>query len=232
MGWMSGALAVVCLGVGLFHLVRLAVRRRDAASELAHAVMGLGMAAMFSPLGDPVPAPVWTAVFLVCAAWFGAALLRTRAAGGETAHHVVGSGAMLFMLLAGHAAPAGDGGAHAAHGGGGAGTLGLASVVALVLTAYFAWHALCCAERCRRGSTDAPDGTGASGGGLRWLAASGAPGGARAGAAAGSALPWPAAPGGVGTLRASAASLTAPQTAAVAHLLMAVAMAVMLFGMV
>lgn len=151
MGWMSAGLAVICLGIGLLHLVRLAVRRRDVAAELSHAAMGLGMAAMFSPLGNPVPGPVWTAVFVVCAAWFVAAVLRTRSLSGEAAHHVVGSGAMLFMLAAGHdpAAPAGHA-AHAAHDGGASGALGLASVAALMLTGYFAWHALRCADRCRR----------------------------------------------------------------------------------
>jgi hypothetical protein len=204
MGWMSGALAVVCLAVGVFHLARLAVRRRDVDSEAAHGVMGLGMAAMFSPLGDPVPGPVWTAVFLLSAAWFGAALLRTRAFGGDAAHHVVSSGAMLFMLVAGHAAPAADGGAHAGHaapGSGATGVLGFASVVALGLTAYFTWHALRCAERCRRSSTPAEQDA-------------------------------PSAADGAAVLRAPVASLTAPQVAAVAHLLMAASMAVMLLGMV
>lgn len=199
MGWVSGGLAVACLVVGLLHLVRLAVRRRDTAVELSHAAMGLGMAAMFSPLGDPLPRPLWTAVFVLCAAWFTAAVLRSGSLAGEGPHHVVGSGAMLFMLAAGHAAPA-DGGpahaGHAAHGAGAAATLGLASVAALVLTAYFAWHALQCVERCRRpGPADAT-----------------AP---RAGGAV--VLAW---------------SPSAPRIAAGAHLVMSVAMAVMLLGMV
>jgi hypothetical protein len=150
MGWLSGGLAVACLVVCLLHLVRLAVRRRDAAVELSHAAMGLGMAAMFSPLGDPLPRPFWTAVFVLCAAWFTAAVLRSGSLAGEGPHHVVGSGAMLFMLAAGHAAPADGASAHAGHGGGAAGPLGLASVAALVLAAYFAWHALRCADRCRQ----------------------------------------------------------------------------------
>jgi Domain of unknown function (DUF5134) len=201
MGWVSGGLAVVCLAVGLFHLFRLVVLRRDVAGDLAHAAMGLGMAAMFSPLGDPVPAPVWTVVFALGAAWFAVAVQRSRTLGGDAGHHLVGSGAMLFMLAAGHGAPAADSAphaAHAAHGGGMAGTLGLASVAALVLTGYFAWHALRCAHRCRR--------------------------------------PEPAATPPVGgsavAVRAPAWSIHAPQTAAAAHLVMAVAMAVMLLGMV
>ena len=180
MGWVSGGLAVVCVGTGLLHLLRLAMRRRDVAAELSHAAMGLGMAAMFSPLGNPVPGAAWTVVFVLCGAWFAAAVLRSGSFGGEAqaTEHVA------------HAA-------HAAHGGGATATLGLASVAALLLTGYFAWHALRCADGCRR--------------------------------------PEPAAlaPGSTTVaLRTPTWSLDAPQTAAAAHLVMAVAMAVMLLGMV
>jgi hypothetical protein len=139
-GWVSGGLAVVCLGIGLLHLLRVLALRGDVAGELSHAAMGLGMAAMFSPVGNPVPAPVWTVVFALALVWFGGAVLRSRAFGGDAGHHVVGSGAMLLMLAAGHSA----------HGDRAAGALGIASVVALALTGYFAWHALRCADGCRR----------------------------------------------------------------------------------
>lgn len=129
---MSAVLAVVCVVVALFHLARLAVRRRDVVGELAHALMGLGMAAMFSPAADPVPAPVWTVVFAAGLAWFGAGARRSGTLGGDAGHHVVGSCAMLLMLAAGH-------GAHT----------GVASLAALALTGYFAWHALRCVDRCR-----------------------------------------------------------------------------------
>jgi uncharacterized protein DUF5134 len=140
MGWVSGGLAVVCLGVGLLHLLRVALRRLDVAGELSHAAMGLGMAAMFSPLGNPVPGPVWTVVFALGVLWFGVAVVRSRTFGGDAGHHVVGSGAMLLMLAAGHSA----------HGRGAAGTLGVASVAALALAGYFVWHTLRCADGCRR----------------------------------------------------------------------------------
>lgn len=139
-GWVAGAFAVVCLGVGLLHLLRAALRRLDVAGELSHAAMGLGMAAMFSPLGNPVPGPVWTVVFALGLAWFGSLVVRSRTFGGDAGHHAVGSGAMLLMLAAGHSA----------HGRGAAGTLGVASLAALALTGYFAWHALRCADGCRR----------------------------------------------------------------------------------
>jgi Domain of unknown function (DUF5134) len=140
MDGVSGGLAVVCFGVGLLHVLRAAVRRQDIAGELSHAAMGAGMAAMIWPLGNPVPGPVWTVVFALGIVWFGGAALRSRTFGADAAHHVVGSGAMLLMLAAGHSA----------HGRGAAGTLGLASVAALALTGYFAWHALRCADGCRR----------------------------------------------------------------------------------
>jgi hypothetical protein len=139
-GWLGGAFAVVCLGVGLLHLLRAALLRLDVAGELSHAAMGLGMAAMFSPLGNPVPGAVWTVVFALAMAWFGGVVVRGRTFGGDAGHHAVGSGAMLLMLAAGHSA----------HGRGGAGTLGVVSVAALALTGYFAWHALRCADGCRR----------------------------------------------------------------------------------
>jgi Domain of unknown function (DUF5134) len=146
-GWLTATFAVGCLAVGLLHLLRAAVRRLDVAGELSHAAMGLGMAAMFSPLGNPVPGPVWTVVFGLGVAWFGGVLVRSRTFGGDAGHHVVGSGAMLLMLAAGHSA----------HGRGAAGTLGVVSVAALALTGYFAWHALRCADGCRR--PEAADGT-------------------------------------------------------------------------
>ncbi|WP_240157784.1 DUF5134 domain-containing protein [Pseudonocardia broussonetiae] len=129
-------LAVGCLAVAAVHLLRL---RLDPPGEAAHAAMGFGMAAMFSPLGDPVPGPVWAAVFLVCGAWFAAAALRLPAGRGrdDAVQHVVGSGAMLFMLLGGH--------------GGG---WGPAPLLAMVLAGWFAWHALRCGDRL--GSVPAP----------------------------------------------------------------------------
>jgi hypothetical protein len=186
MGVVSGGLAVVCAAVGLFHLARLVGRRREVVSELAHAVMGLGMAAMFTPALDPVPDPVWAAAFGLGLAWFLAAALRSGTIGGDAGHHVVGSGAMLFMLATGDVV----------HDGGVAGPLGIASLAALVLTGYFAWHALRCADRCRP-SEPARE------------------------------------PGGAAVAVCPRVRLfDPPQHAAVAHLVVAVAMAVMLLGMV
>lgn len=144
MAWLSVIFCVICLIVGALHLVRMVVRRSNLVAEASHAAMGLGMAAMFAPPLDPVPAPVWVAAFGASAAWFAPVALRRRCP--EARHHVVASGAMLFMLLAGHShAPGSAGAAHSGHLGSGA--VGLASVVALALVGYFAWHVLRCADR-------------------------------------------------------------------------------------
>ena len=134
MTWVSALLAVVCLAVGVLHLTRLVVRRDDVLGEASHAAMGFGMAAMFSPAVHPVPVLAWVVVFVLCGAWFAAAAVRTRSWTGDAAHHVVGSGAMLLMLAAGHGA---------GHEGG----RGLVSVVAILLAGYFAWHLLRCVDR-------------------------------------------------------------------------------------
>lgn len=156
---LAALLAVGCLVVGAFHLVRL---RLDPPREASHAAMGVGMAAMFSPFGDPVPAAAWIAVFTVCGAWFAADALRHPAGSRRTdaVHHVVGSGAMLFMLLGGHGGGvAGTGAVHAGHAGHGPeGGPVASSVVALVLAGYFAWHVLRCGDRLRPLAADGPAG--------------------------------------------------------------------------
>jgi hypothetical protein len=135
MSVMAAGLSLVCLIVAAVHLVRLALFRDDVVGEASHAAMGVGTAAMVSPLGDAVPLLVWTTVFAGCAAWFTILLLRRREPAAR--HHVVGSAAMLFMIGAG---------AHGEHGAP-PGGIGLGSVVAIVLAGYFSWHALGCLER-------------------------------------------------------------------------------------
>nr|WP_275403920.1 DUF5134 domain-containing protein [Pseudonocardia acidicola] len=114
---MSAVLTAVCAILGALHVVRLVVLRTDVVGEGSHAAMAFGMAAMFSPLGDPVPAPVRTAVFVLCAAWFAAPALRSGFSTLDAGHHVIGTGAMLFMLFTGaHQHAAGTGGGHMGHG--------------------------------------------------------------------------------------------------------------------
>ncbi|MEJ3657706.1 DUF5134 domain-containing protein [Actinomycetes bacterium KLBMP 9759] len=151
MQFVSALLVLGCVGLGLLHVVRLVLRRADVVEEASHAVMAFGMAAMFSPFGDPVPAPVWMTVFAVSFGWFGTLAVQARTLAGEIGHHVLGSAAMLFMLFAGHGPTPGAGAlqeGHGSHGGGGGG-IGIVSVVAIVLAGYFAWHGLRCADRIR-----------------------------------------------------------------------------------
>jgi hypothetical protein len=202
---LHGALAVLCLAVGLLHLTRLVRRRRDIALEAGYAAMALGMAGMFSPIGDPVPEAAWVAVFLLAGVGFAAALARTGSEHplrGEVRHLTVGSATMLFMLGADHRADTGAGG-HAAHTPTAPGMVGIASAVALVLAAYFVMHVLRCADRLRAATVAAP-----------------APiDGRRVGPVA-------------VALAAPASERCSARTAAVAHLLMTAAMAVMLVDMI
>jgi hypothetical protein len=214
MAWVHGALAVVCLGIGGLHLFRVGRQPRGRALEAAYAVMALGMAGMFSPVGDPVPAPAWTGVFLMCGAWFGVLLARRSLGvlGGEALHLVVGSVAMLFMLAADHQA-GGLGIRHRAHEVDAPGLAGAASAVALVLAAYFVLHALRCADRLRVARL---------GGGPSADRAAGTTSLRTASSASPSTATAP-------VLAPDACSATLP---VLAHLSMTVAMATMLIGMI
>jgi hypothetical protein len=134
--WFAGAAAIGCLVVGLLHLHRLLTVSTGRVGEASYTAAAVGMAAMLSPLGDPVPLPVWIAVFGGCAAStvLLAAHERALRADGDAAHHVLCSAAMVFMLVG-----------HGAHGAG----PGMVSVVALVASGYFAWHGLRCVDRFR-----------------------------------------------------------------------------------
>jgi len=77
---MAALLATLSLGVAVVFagFVRPRCGRLAAAT---HTLMGLGMAAMFSPWGDPVPPLVGAVVFAALALWFGTRLLRGVPAG-------------------------------------------------------------------------------------------------------------------------------------------------------
>ncbi|WP_181780329.1 DUF5134 domain-containing protein [Pseudonocardia pini] len=225
MAWFTTLLAAVSLGLGLLHLLRLVTARRDGRSvvgEGSHAAMGFGMAAMFSPFGDPLPPAVWIAVFGLSAAWFAASVLRSGLATDDAGHHVVCGVSMLFMLGIGMQGEVAGGGAHAHHGGGAASPGAWVSLVAIVLAGYFAWHVMRCGDRfslARR---------------ARLLAA----GPVAVGVGAGSAEPVPTAEMSSCSAHAPAvegsalSALRTPQAAAVAHLVMAAAMAFMLLTMI
>jgi hypothetical protein len=146
----SAAASVVCLCTGLACLVMAASRIGDRGAQLAHGVMGVAMAGMFSPWGDPVPAWIGIVGFSVLGAWFVALVLRGDRSGHVAPHLAISSAAMVLMYLLhpaagpGHAAPAGHHGGH----GGALPTL-IALPLALLLAGYFAWHTWNCVERCR-----------------------------------------------------------------------------------
>lgn len=145
--WLDGPLAVLSLGIGLLYTVMVISRNARPTSGLTHALMGVGMAAMFAPRFDPLPRVGWVAIFVLIGAWFGATALREGLRFGGPAHHVVGAAAMVFMLLVHRpdaaAAVVADP-AHAHHGAATAAVGGTAafSALALVLAAYFVAHAV------------------------------------------------------------------------------------------
>ncbi|MGH3942200.1 MAG: DUF5134 domain-containing protein [Pseudonocardiaceae bacterium] len=179
--WVRWIFSVACLAVAVYHLAALITPSRAARGdtsgparaegqrgyELSHLAMALGMAAMFSPFGDPIPPLAWSIIFGMAAAWFAACALRagTPAAGTSTSgvaqHHLVANLAMLFMVVGGHQHGAGGEeaggvaaeGATASSGGagheghlGGVGGEWMAGPLGVVLTVglagYFAVHAV------------------------------------------------------------------------------------------
>jgi len=144
----NGLLVVVSLTVGAVFVARALTACRERVACWSHALMGVAMAGMFWPSGDPVPTAAGTLVFTLIAAWFAASWLRagTRRVDGP-AHVAIGSAAMVLMYLAHGGGAHGGGGAHAAHalhGGGAAGPAGWGALLAaagLLLTGYFLWHA-------------------------------------------------------------------------------------------
>jgi hypothetical protein len=141
---MNALLATLSLGVAAVFAV-LVVRPRCGRSAAAtHALMGLGMAAMFSPWGDPVPPLPAAGVFAAVAVWFGARLLRGAPTGaGGAAHLVLAPAAMAAMYLS-----------HA-HGSHHTGTVVIAALW-LGLAGYFGWHAAASARRVQQAWVGAP----------------------------------------------------------------------------
>lgn len=163
--WVNALLAVIALGTGVVFLLAAGRRPAEHLGCLAHALMGFGMAGMFSPWGDPVPPAVGAVVFVVVAAWFAAKLLRNGRLGlTESTHLVVGPAAMVLMYLTPMNHRPTDAAmvdpAHAGHtmAMGGAGGSPLLSAVALGLMGYFVWYAWILAGRLRRPAPIAPGG--------------------------------------------------------------------------
>ena len=144
--------AALCLGTGVTCLALAATGVGDRAAQLTHAVMGVAMAGMFSPWGDPVPGWIGALLFTVVGAWFVAAALRRTGIGRAARHLAISSVAMVLMYLMHHhpdGMPGAAGsGAHAGHAMAGGGTSSLVVLpLALVLSGYFVWHTWTCVER-------------------------------------------------------------------------------------
>ncbi|MFD9320012.1 DUF5134 domain-containing protein [Streptomyces sp. NPDC060053] len=127
-GWL---LVALCAATGAYCLLRMrsAVeeQRRAAGGE---ALMGFGMAAMAVPAAAFTP-PEWA--WPAFAAVFGAAALRAlwaARAGAHHLHHLVGTGAMVYMAAVMAAAPAHQ------HGHGGSDVPLLTGLLLLYFTGY------------------------------------------------------------------------------------------------
>ena len=110
-GWLGAALFLALGGYGIARLVAAgsspAYPGPHRAVDLAHVLMGFGMAVMVSPVGGPLPMAAWQTAFLLVAAWFVGAWAHglrhpVEPVGwhGSGLHHALGALAMLYMLLA------------------------------------------------------------------------------------------------------------------------------------
>ena len=96
--------------------------------EGAHGLMAAGMAAMFAPVGTPIPAICWVVALGAQSAWLGLRLLRpagVRADGAAPAHgrahlvtHVLAGAVMAWVFAVMPAGPAAAGMSHLGHLGG------------------------------------------------------------------------------------------------------------------
>jgi hypothetical protein len=146
--------AVLCLGTGLVCLALAVARVGDRPAQLTHAAMGVAMAGMFAPWGNPVPMWVGVGAFTLLGMWFTVLGLRRDRATRTARHLTISSAAMVLMyVIHGRVettpGAAGDGG-HAAHTAADGGAVGVvALLLTLVLAGYFAWHTWTCVERSR-----------------------------------------------------------------------------------
>ncbi|MGH3880741.1 MAG: DUF5134 domain-containing protein [Actinophytocola sp.] len=116
--WLRWATTAAFLAVAGYCVARLTAAHRVPAGypgrhravDVAHILMGVGMAAMASPVGGPLPSVAWQTIFLLLAAWFAGSWWHERRNGtpasdgmgwhGTGLHHAVAALAMLYMLAA------------------------------------------------------------------------------------------------------------------------------------
>ncbi|HEX4223108.1 MAG TPA: DUF5134 domain-containing protein [Pseudonocardiaceae bacterium] len=116
--WLAGAFAAVMLGIAIYCVGRLIAahrtgRRTERDVDLVHVGMGTAMAGMLVPSANPLAGHAWnlgwTLFFGLGVCWFGARLLISLIEAGRPGSapaHLIGSGAMLYMVTA---TPAGSG---------------------------------------------------------------------------------------------------------------------------
>lgn len=102
--WLGTVLLLAVVGHGGARLV-VASRgpgRPHRASDVAHVLMGAGLAAMLIPLGNPIPGVGWEALFCLVVGWSLVAALRERERSQRLtwARNAVAGIAMIFMFAA------------------------------------------------------------------------------------------------------------------------------------
>jgi len=159
--WLLDLVAAVMLAVAAASLTRVLMIplaatgpwrpvRVAADADVAHALMGIAMAGMFTPRLATLPDAAWAAVFGLATAWFtGRVWLEARGDGIRSALssrcmlHLIHSAAMLYTFLA--LSPPAAGGGMAGMSMGGSAGMGaleyptLAGVFTLLLIGYSVW---------------------------------------------------------------------------------------------
>ncbi|MGW4488159.1 DUF5134 domain-containing protein [Amycolatopsis sp. NPDC004368] len=104
LAWLLTAVFAVLALPCVLRLVRLDYARLGSGvrhGDLAELLLVVAMVAMISPVGGPIPAAGWQAVFALTAAWFGFAWWRGRGGGVPgCGHHALSAAAMLYMVTA------------------------------------------------------------------------------------------------------------------------------------
>ncbi|HWD04943.1 MAG TPA: DUF5134 domain-containing protein [Amycolatopsis sp.] len=103
LAWLLTAVFALLALPCVLRLVRLDYLRLGAGlrhADLAELLLVVAMVAMISPVGGPIPAAGWQAVFSLTAAWFGFAWWRGRGHTASCGHHALSAAAMLYMITA------------------------------------------------------------------------------------------------------------------------------------
>jgi hypothetical protein len=101
--WIQWLGTVLLLAAAIHCGVRLDIASRSPAgsqraSDATHVLMCLGLAAMLTPLGDPIPVALWEAAFCLVVAWSLIATIRERDRRLLWARHAVEGVAMIYMF--------------------------------------------------------------------------------------------------------------------------------------